>query len=230
MSRKRSRNADREGKAQPEVSAFDVPLSDLEELEQAIAEDEAHAAAQVERKRKGIAVVAGKDGPKTAPPAPEDVLRADLPLQGLTPKQEQFAQLVAGGVNKSEAYRRVYDVAPDTKPETVNRNAVDVAQNGKVAARLQQLNRAQTQATAHSASEIRAKCVQGLLETLEGQATPQAKLKAIELLGKMPGVDLFRDTLVTQADTRTAQEVEQELLAKIKAIIGAEPGDDEASA
>jgi hypothetical protein len=226
MSRKRSRNADREGKVQPEAPDFDAPLSDLGELDQAIAEDEAHAAAQVERKRKGIAVVAGKDGPKTAPPAPEDVLRADLPLQGLTPQQEQFAQLVAGGVNKTEAYRRAYNVGPDTKPESITRQAVAVAQNLKVASRIAQLNQAQTRATVHSASEIRAKCVSGLIETLEGTSTPQAKLKAIELLGKMPGVDLFRDTLVTQADTRTAQEVEQELLAKIKAIIGADPEDD----
>lgn len=229
MSRKRARNADREGKVRPEVPAFDVPLSDLEELDQAIAEDEAHAAAQVERKRKGIAVVAGKDGPKTAPPAPEDVLRADLPLQGLTPQQEQFAQLVASGVNKTEAYRRTYNVGPDTKPESMTRQAVAVAQNLKVASRIAQLNQAQTRATVHSTSEIRTKCVAGLLETLEGQSTPQAKLKAIELLGKMPGVDLFRDTLVTQADTRTAKEVEQELLAKIKAIIGADPEDDVSS-
>lgn len=226
MSRKRARNADREGKARPEAPDFDVPLSDLEELDQAIAEDEAHAAAQVERKRKGIAVVAGKDGPKTTPPAPEDVLRADLPLQGLTPQMEHYAQLLASGVNQTKAYREAYDVGPGTKANTTHADACRLAQHPKVAARLSQLNAQKVAATTHSASEIRAKCVQGLLNTLEGQSTPQAKLKAIELLGKMPGVDLFRDTLVTQADTRTAKEVEQELLAKIKAIIGADPEDD----
>jgi hypothetical protein len=42
----------------------------------------------------------------------------------------------------------------------------------------------------------------------------------------MPGVDLFRETVVSQPDTRTAKEVEQELVAKIKAIINASTEDD----
>lgn len=225
MTRKRSRNHDRAGKARAAVEAVDMPLSDVEELEQAIAEDQAHKEARVKRRRSGMAAVAGKEV-EAAPPAPENALRADLPLQGLTPQQEQFAQLVASGVKKSEAYRSAYNVGPDTKANTVNVDACKLAQHPKVSQRISQLNKAQTQQTAHSASDIRAKCVQTLLETLEGEATAAAKLKAVELLGKMAGVDLFRDTLVTQTDDRSAKDIEEELVAKLRSLLGGEESED----
>ena len=44
-------------------------------------------------------------------------------VSGLTPKREAFLQKYLETSNASEAYRQVYDVAPDTKPETIARNA-----------------------------------------------------------------------------------------------------------
>jgi phage terminase small subunit len=55
----------------------------------------------------------------------------------LTPKQEAFCQAYIETGNASEAYRRAYDVSPDTKPETINRKAIEVLQNGKVTARIE---------------------------------------------------------------------------------------------
>lgn len=57
----------------------------------------------------------------------------------LTPKQEAFARAFVETGNASEAYRRAYDVSPSTKPETVNRKAVEVLKNGKVTARVDEL-------------------------------------------------------------------------------------------
>jgi phage terminase small subunit len=56
----------------------------------------------------------------------------------LTPKQERFAQLVAEGVNLSDAYRQAYD-ATKTKPETVNREAKAVMDNPKISTRVNEL-------------------------------------------------------------------------------------------
>lgn len=54
----------------------------------------------------------------------------------LTPKQEAFAQAYLETGNASEAYRRAYDVSPESKPNTVEKRACELLKNGKVAGRL----------------------------------------------------------------------------------------------
>lgn len=56
----------------------------------------------------------------------------------LTPKQENFCLAYLETGNASEAYRRSYD-AENMKPETINRNAKDLLDNSKIAARLAEL-------------------------------------------------------------------------------------------
>lgn len=57
----------------------------------------------------------------------------------LTPKQEAFCLAYLKTGNASEAYRQAY-AANDMKPATINRKAKDVLDNGKIAARLAELN------------------------------------------------------------------------------------------
>ncbi len=59
----------------------------------------------------------------------------------LTPKQEAFAQAYIETGNASEAYRRSYN-ASNMKEETVWRKAKEVMDNGKVTARLHELQAA----------------------------------------------------------------------------------------
>lgn len=56
----------------------------------------------------------------------------------LTPKQEAFVQAYLTTGNASEAYRQAYD-AEGMKPETINRKAKELMDNGKIAARLSTL-------------------------------------------------------------------------------------------
>lgn len=56
----------------------------------------------------------------------------------LTPKQEAFAKAYLETGNGSEAYRRAYD-ADNMKSSTINRKAVELLENGKITARLDQL-------------------------------------------------------------------------------------------
>ena len=53
----------------------------------------------------------------------------------LTPKQEAFCLAYIETGNASEAYRRAYD-AEGMKPESVNRKAKELMDNGKIAARV----------------------------------------------------------------------------------------------
>lgn len=57
----------------------------------------------------------------------------------LTPKQEAFCLAYIETGNASEAYRRSYS-AGRMKPETINRKAKELIDNGKIAARLKELN------------------------------------------------------------------------------------------
>src|SRR5690348_11454050 len=60
-------------------------------------------------------------------------------MSDLTPKQEAFCLAYVETGNASEAYRRSYDVAEDTKPETIWSNASRILADSKVSARVQEL-------------------------------------------------------------------------------------------
>jgi len=76
----------------------------------------------------------------------------------LTPKQEAFCLSYMETGNASEAYRRVYN-AGGMKPESINRKAKELMDNGKIAARL-----AEVQAIAVERALV---TVQSLTEELE---------------------------------------------------------------
>jgi phage terminase small subunit len=56
---------------------------------------------------------------------------------GLTPKRERFCSLYVEKSNASEAYRLSHDVSPDTKPETIHRNAHALLRDTKVTTRIE---------------------------------------------------------------------------------------------
>ena len=58
----------------------------------------------------------------------------------LTPKQEGFCLDYSATGNASEAYRRNYDVSRMT-PASINRKAVELLENGKIAARIEELRK-----------------------------------------------------------------------------------------
>ena len=72
----------------------------------------------------------------------------------LTPKQHRFAELVASGVDQSDAYRQAYHVKASTLPATVHRSAHDVASNPKVAAAIEKLRAENADAAQVSVSKV----------------------------------------------------------------------------
>jgi phage terminase small subunit len=72
----------------------------------------------------------------------------------LTGKQEAFARAYVEIGNASEAYRKIYTVKPDTKPETVWANASRVLADSKVAARVAELQEAAKQLTLVSVESL----------------------------------------------------------------------------
>ena len=78
----------------------------------------------------------------TESPPPRESWGESIGASGLTLKQELFCLFYLETSNASEAYRRAYDVGPDTKPETVNRKAAELLANGKITARISELRAA----------------------------------------------------------------------------------------
>lgn len=63
-------------------------------------------------------------------------------MSGLTIKQEKFCSCYIECGNASEAYRRSYSCS-GMKPETVNRKAKELLDNGKITARVKELQKRQ---------------------------------------------------------------------------------------
>jgi phage terminase small subunit len=101
----------------------------------------------------------------------------------LTPKQETFCNAYVETGNGSEAYRRAFD-AGAMKPETVNRKAVELLNNGKITARVEVL-----QAELKSKSDITKERVLNELAKIGFANTNNlnAKIKALETINKMLG-------------------------------------------
>ena len=59
----------------------------------------------------------------------------------LTPKQEKFALAYVETGNASAAYRKAYNVGAATKASTVNRKAKECIDNGKISARVAELQK-----------------------------------------------------------------------------------------
>lgn len=124
----------------------------------------------------------------------------------LRPKQEKFCQEFIKCGNASEAYRQSYNTEK-MKTETINRKAKELMDNGKITARIAELNEEikndniadaieiQETLTRLLRGEISEECVTvesvgvGYSEAkiIEKQVTPKDRIKAGEILAKIRG-------------------------------------------
>lgn len=104
----------------------------------------------------------------------------------LTAKQEAFCLAYIETNNASEAYRLAYK-ASKMKPETINRKAAELKDNGKIAARLEQL-RAPVRERAQITLESHLERLNHLSLMAEQAKQYSAAIKAEESRGKVAGL------------------------------------------
>lgn len=122
----------------------------------------------------------------------------------LSPKQEAFCLAYINASNASEAYRAVYS-AQDMKPATINRKAFDLLQNGKITARIKELQNVAAKSATLTLSDHLERLRQ-LSELAEESAQYSAAVKAEELRGKASGI--YQDRVdVTNSDGSLAPKV-----------------------
>jgi len=123
---------------------------------------------------------------------------------GLTAKQEAFAQEVAKGSTLANAYRKAYN-AERMKDSSVWCNASKLMSDAKVAQRVKAIQDAMEQSSLHDTARLK----RLVLERLHVEATNEgnsdaSRVRSLELLGKT--VAMFSDRV---------EQVEQELLNRL---------------
>ena len=153
-------------------------------------------------------VIELKDGRKECDMSVLDPSKA---LQGLTGKQEAMALMLFQGATNLEAYEAVYDVSSENKGNKWT-TACHLAANPKVVARVRQLQQAKEQVIYDDAEELGEFI---LRETKRIANNPNEdtkdRLKALEMLGKTRHVMLFKDTVAIENDTRTPEQILEDI-------------------
>ncbi len=136
----------------------------------------------------------------------------------LTPKQERFAQLIAGGNDQSTAYREAFN--SNGKDSTVHSEASRLMKNPKVSARVEQITEQKHRAISRKAVTDRELVVGKLrrwtedgIDPTTGDEPTQAQLTAAQLLGRT--VALFSDKVEQVTTERTAEEVAAEIKRRL---------------
>lgn len=127
-------------------------------------------------------------------------------MRGLTVKQEAFVQRYqTNGGNATDAYRSCYNVA-NMKPESINRKAKELIDNGNISARLKELQKAAQKRHETTVDDI----VTELEEAREIAKTlliPNAGAMVAASLGKAKVLGLIKDKVEHSGNVTTTLNV-----------------------
>ena len=143
--------------------------------------------------------------------------------QPLTAKQLEFAQLVADGFTKADAFRKAYDVSPDTKEKSVHEMASKTFNNIKVMGRIKAIQHQK----AEDQRMLGIKQTEFIMRQLEKEAmnmdnNSASRIRALELMGKTHMVGLFTDKVEVKSENinMTADELQDQLKDKLQKLLG----------
>ena len=136
-------------------------------------------------------------------------------MQGLTSKQYRFATFVFQGHSLAEAYRQAgYGV--DMNELTRAKEGARLARHPLVVAKLTELRREVDKQTTLAPSLSRTWITEGIMAIAQSGDKDSTRLAAYIALGKVVGIDLFRETVTHETKTRTIDEIDAELRARLK--------------
>jgi len=140
-------------------------------------------------------------------------------VDGLTSKQESFATHVANGETLAASYRAAYD-AESMSPAAIHNEASKLMDHPGIAMRVNALLRQRQAAESHDAGRIRRHVIERLhLESINEDSPPAARVRALELLGKLDVVGAFRERVATEQAEAAPADLAATLEAKLKAML-----------
>lgn len=139
---------------------------------------------------------------------------------GLTSKQEGFCQGVGTrGETLAQAYRAAYDTA-NMAPATIHNEACKLMARPEIAARVNALVRAKQVSVSLDAARIRVHVIDRLhQESIDPDSSPAARVRALELLGRMGAVALFAPASQTDDAAPAQADLAATLEARLKALL-----------
>ena len=133
----------------------------------------------------------------------------------LTPKQREFARMIALGESKAGAYRQVYN--SKGKPTTQRAEGYKLSVRPDIAMTTEAFKQAIVFAESHTPAQIRAFVIQQLTQHAQNEDNPPAqRIKSLELLGKVAEVGAFVDRKEV-VNVQSSQTIRDRLLEKLAA-------------
>ena len=128
----------------------------------------------------------------------------------LTAKQEAFAQAMDNGLTQADAIRQAYNVE-NSSPQAIYVMAAKNMNNPKIAGRIVELKQARDRVTSLDGVALRSFVAERLKLEAEQASQPGARVRALELLGKLTEVGAFAEQRIDLTPRKTEQQVEQEI-------------------
>jgi hypothetical protein len=140
---------------------------------------------------------------------------------GLTSKQEAFCQGVGSrGETLAASYRAAYDAA-NMSQAAIHVEACKLMALPAIAQRVNALVRERQAKTSHDAARIRQHVIERLhAESINEDSPPAARVRALELLGKLDVVGAFRERVATEATEAAPADLAATLEARLRAVLG----------
>ena len=138
----------------------------------------------------------------------------------LTGKQSAFVRGILKGMNQSDAYRAAYN-AENMSGQAIWTEAGRLFRHPEVSRRITAGRAAQERQAVHSGASLRLHVERELFALTTKADTDQAKLRALELLGKLEKVGAFAERIADVTDTRSEEQILAELEEKLRTAFGA---------
>lgn len=138
-------------------------------------------------------------------------------LQGLTSREQLFVSLSFSGLNDSEAYRRSGDCS-NMNQATIGKRAHEMAHLPKVQGKLRELQVARDKQSMLASNLSREWIQQRLMYLADNASKESVQVTALLALGKVVGIDLFRETTRVERIERTPADIDRELEEQLKSL------------
>lgn len=138
----------------------------------------------------------------------------DDAFQGLTSRQYKLATLVFQGLNDTEAYRQA-GYGGNMNPQSLGKAAHLAVNNPKVQAKLRELRQQVDAQTTLAPSLSREWILNGIMDLAANAKKENVRLAAYVNLGKVAGIDLFRETTRVERVNRTPEDLDRELQERL---------------
>jgi phage terminase small subunit len=141
------------------------------------------------------------------------LLGASAKTTKLTPKQMKFAEEIAKGESKAEAYRKAYN--SKGKPKTQSTEGQKLVKDQSIALQIDAFKLAMEANKYQTPAHLRMHIIHSLTQkTLDPEVPHAQQLKALELLGKITEVSLFTNR-VEHIKTDSSEAMREKLIKSL---------------